>query len=169
MCYFLYFRRIARPTSQMVAETASIVDGRRSNNTNRKNNKTQLLASNYGMFRSLIVCENFHPKTDPLLSSSMRQASLKCETTQLELESSATFLATKCCQRTKFWKVIKLARSSLKTWVNICAHRGRAVLKICWVPSYHPMLTHLTWISEMYQHSIWFQIKGGRRVLHHSL
>jgi hypothetical protein len=32
-------------------------------------NKTQILASNYGTFRSLVVCENFNPKTDPLLSS----------------------------------------------------------------------------------------------------
>jgi hypothetical protein len=45
----------------------------------------------------------------------------------LELESSATFLAIKSCQRTKFGKVIKLARSSLKKWAHICAHRGKAV------------------------------------------
>ncbi len=78
-------------------------------------NKTQFLASNYGhTFRSLVVCENFNPKTDPLLSSLMWQASFKCETLQLELEISATFLATKRCQWTKFGKVIKLARSSLK-------------------------------------------------------
>ena len=34
-------------------------------------NKTQLLASNYGTFQLLIICENFIRKTDPLLSSSM--------------------------------------------------------------------------------------------------
>jgi hypothetical protein len=34
-------------------------------------NKTQLLASNYGTFRVLVVCENFNPNTDRLLSSSI--------------------------------------------------------------------------------------------------
>jgi len=28
-------------------------------------NKTQLLASNYGTFRALVVCENFIPQTVP--------------------------------------------------------------------------------------------------------
>jgi hypothetical protein len=41
---------------------------------------------------------------------------------RLELESSATFLAIKRCQRTKFGKVIKLAQSSIKIWAHICAH-----------------------------------------------
>jgi hypothetical protein len=44
----------------------------------------------------------------------MWQASCKYETPRLELESSATFLAIKRCQRTKIGKVIKLARSSIK-------------------------------------------------------
>jgi hypothetical protein len=50
--------------------------------TTQNTNKTQLLASNYGSFRALVVCENFHPKTDPPLSSLMQQqqASFKCET-----------------------------------------------------------------------------------------
>jgi hypothetical protein len=48
-------------------------------------NKTQFLASNYGTFRALVVCENFNPKKDPLLSSSMQQASCKCEMPRLEL------------------------------------------------------------------------------------
>ena len=30
----------------------------------------------------------------------------------------------KCCQRTKFGKVIKLARSSIFKWARICAHRA---------------------------------------------
>jgi hypothetical protein len=76
-------------------------------------NKTQLLASNYGTFRSLVVCENFNPKTDPLLSSSMQQALFKYETPQFQLKSSQSFLGTKRCQGTKRKKVIKLARSSL--------------------------------------------------------
>jgi len=45
--------------------------------TTQTTSKTQLLASNYGTFWSLVACENFMPKTDPLLSSSMRQASFK--------------------------------------------------------------------------------------------
>ncbi len=36
-------------------------------------NKTQLLASNYSAFWSLVVCENFNPKMDPLLSSLMQR------------------------------------------------------------------------------------------------
>ena len=57
--------------------------------------KTQLLASNYGTFWSLVVCENFNPKTDPLLSSLMWQASFKCETPRLELKSLQSFLGQK--------------------------------------------------------------------------
>jgi hypothetical protein len=79
-------------------------------------NKKQLLASNYGRFWSLVVCENFNPKTDPLplLSSLMQQALCKYEAPRLELKSLAKFLAIKRCQRTKFGKVIKLAQSSIK-------------------------------------------------------
>ena len=46
------------------------------------------------------------------ISSSMRQVLFKCEMPQLELESSATFLAIKRCQRKKIGKVIKQSRSS---------------------------------------------------------
>jgi hypothetical protein len=37
-------------------------------------NKTQLLASNFGTFRSLVVHENFNLKRNPLISSLMQQA-----------------------------------------------------------------------------------------------
>jgi hypothetical protein len=60
--------------------------------TTLNTNKTQLLPSNYGTFRSLVVCENFKPKTDPLLSLSMRRASFKCEMPRLESKSSRSFL-----------------------------------------------------------------------------
>jgi len=48
------------------------------------------------------------PEMDPLLTSSMQQAS-KCKRPQLELKSSATFLSKtiKRCERTKIEKVIK--------------------------------------------------------------
>jgi hypothetical protein len=55
----------AAPAAAMVDEFVEIT-----HNTN----KTQLLAGNYGTLRSLAVYENFNPKTDPLLSSLMRQA-----------------------------------------------------------------------------------------------
>ncbi len=64
---------------------------------------------------------------DPLLSSSMRQASFKCEMPRLELKSSRSFLAIKRWQQTKIGKVIKLARSSLKSWAHICARSCKAV------------------------------------------
>jgi len=51
----------------------------------------------------------------------MLQASFKCETPRLELKSSRTFLAIKRCQRTKIQKVIKLAQSSNKKWLQIRA------------------------------------------------
>jgi hypothetical protein len=57
-----------------IAPAAAMVDG--FVETTLNTTKTQLLRSNYGTFRSLVVCENFNPKTDPLLSSSMRQARL---------------------------------------------------------------------------------------------
>ena len=46
------------------------------------------------------------PKTDPLFSSSMQQASFKCEMPRLEPKKSWTFLAIKRCQGTKSKKVI---------------------------------------------------------------
>jgi len=51
----------------------------------------------------------------------MLQASFKCETPRLELKSWRTFLAMKRCQRTKIQKVIKLAQSSNKKWLQIRA------------------------------------------------
>ncbi len=60
------------------------------------------LATTVHFDRYVVVCDNFNPLTDPLLSSLMHRASFKCETPQLELESSATFLAIKRCQQTQF-------------------------------------------------------------------
>ncbi len=69
--------------------------------TTLNTNKTQLLPCNYGTFRALVVCENFNPKMDPVLSSLMRQASFKCKMPQLELKSVRSFLAIiKRCQGT---------------------------------------------------------------------
>ena len=90
--------------------------------TTQNTNKTQLLPSNYGTFRLLVVCENFNPKSDPLLSSSMWQVSFKCETQRLELKSLWSFLAIKHCQGTKSKKIIKLAKSSLIKVAHICAN-----------------------------------------------
>ena len=105
-----------------IAPAAAMVDG--FVETTLTTNKTQLLPSNYGTFRSLVVCKNFTPKTDPLLSSSMQQALFKYETPQFQLKSSQSFLGTKRCQGTKRKKVIKLARSSLIKVAHICANRG---------------------------------------------
>ncbi len=69
---------------------------------------------------------------DPLLSSSMWQASFKCETLQLELKSSRSFLAIKCCQRTKSKKVLKQSRSSINKLGHICATSGKAVNGAIW-------------------------------------
>jgi len=100
-------RRIA-PAAAMVNEFVE---------TTQNTNKTQLLAR-------LVVSEISYPKTDPLIRSSMRRASFKCETQWLELKSSRSFLAIKRCQRTKSKKVIKRSRRPLKSWAHICAHRG---------------------------------------------
>jgi len=57
------------------ASVCAVSPRRKSWSTNsNETHKTQLLASNYSTFRALVVCENFNPKTDPLLSSSIRQA-----------------------------------------------------------------------------------------------
>ena len=67
---------------------------------------------------------------DPLLRSSMQQASFKCETPRLELKSSRSFLSIEHCQRTKSKKVIKQSRSSIYKLAHIiCATSGKAVLK----------------------------------------
>ena len=105
-----------------ITPAAAMVDG--FVETTLNTNKTQLLPSNYGTFRLLVVCENFNPKTDPLLSSLMQQASFKCEMPRLELKSSQSFLAIKRCLGTKSKKVIKLARSSLIKVAHICTNRG---------------------------------------------
>ena len=69
--------------------------------TTQNTNKTQLLASNYCTFQALVVSEISYPKTDPLIRSSMRRASFKCEMPRLELKSSWSFLAIKRCEGTK--------------------------------------------------------------------
>ncbi len=53
-----------------ITPAASMVKEFKPNTQNT--NKTQLLASNYGTFRSVVVCENFNPKMDPLESSGNR-------------------------------------------------------------------------------------------------
>jgi hypothetical protein len=55
-----------------IALAAAMVEEFESNAQNT--NKTQLLASNYGTFQSLVVCKNFNPKTDPLLSTQLIDA-----------------------------------------------------------------------------------------------
>ena len=42
-----------------------------------------------------------------------------CPRPRLELESSAKFLAIKHCQRSKIWKIIKLAQSSFFKWAHM--------------------------------------------------
>ena len=78
--------------------------------------KTQLLPSNYGTFdRQLFVRISYQNRPSTQLID---------DTPQLELKCSQTFLAIKCCQRTKLGKVIKLAQRSIFKWAHICAHRG---------------------------------------------
>ena len=55
------------------------------------------------------------------ISSSMRQVLFKCEMPQLELESSATFLAIKRCQRKKLEKLLSNHEALFKKWAHICA------------------------------------------------
>ena len=107
---------------RLITPAAAMVDG--FVETTLNTNKTKLLPSNYGTFWLLVVCENLNPKTDPILSSLMRQASFKCEPPGLELKSSRSFLAIKRCQGTTSKKVIKLARSSLKKVAHVCSNRG---------------------------------------------
>ena len=58
------------------------------------------------------------PKTNPLLTSLMQRASSKCETPpRLELKSSRTFLAIKCCKRTKIRKVIN-SLTPIRVWAG---------------------------------------------------
>jgi hypothetical protein len=87
-----------------IAPAAARVD--RFVETTLNTNKSQRVRSNYGTFWSLVVCENFNPKTDPLLSSSMRRASFKCEMPRLELKSLRSFIAIKSCQRTTIKKIL---------------------------------------------------------------
>ena len=69
-----------------------------------------------------------YPKSDPLLSSLMQQASFESAMPQLELKSSSTFLCIKRCERTKIGKDIKRSRISIyKLAANMCATSGEAV------------------------------------------
>jgi hypothetical protein len=72
--------------------------------TTQNTNKTQLLASNYGTFRALVVCENIIPQNGPSTQLIDVTSFVKCKTPRLELKRS--FLAIKRCQRTKSKKVI---------------------------------------------------------------
>jgi len=56
------------------------------------------------------------PKTDALLSSSMRRASYKCGMARLELKSSRTFLAIKRSQETKRKKDLSNHKACQKSW-----------------------------------------------------
>jgi hypothetical protein len=49
----------------------------------------------------------------------MRHALFKCETPQLKLKSSRTFLATKRCERTRIGKVLL---TGIRLWAQICTH-----------------------------------------------
>jgi len=83
--------------------------------TTQHTNKTQLLASNYGTFWWIVVYENFNPKTNPLLSSMMRPSCVKMYISTIGAgELSYIF---RC--KTLLW-------SLLNSWVDICAHRGKA-------------------------------------------
>jgi hypothetical protein len=88
----------------------------------RENSPVQPLTTVH--FERYLLVRISYPKTDPLLSLSMRQASFKCETPRLELKSSRSFLAIKRFQWTESKKVFNRSQSSLKSWAHICAHRG---------------------------------------------
>ena len=96
-----------------------------------------------------------HPKTDPLLSSSMQQAAWKYDTPRLELKSSATFAAIKRCLRTKNGEVISLAQSLLKRWSHIYATIGVKLLYINVInvnihTLYDTCLIKLTYLATLY-------------------
>ena len=94
-----------------IAPAAAMVDG--FVETTLNTNKTQLLPSNYGTFRSLVVCENFNPKTEPLLSLSMWQASFKCEMPRLELKSLRSFLTP-----FPLFLVLTYCRAASRQWLE---------------------------------------------------
>ena len=97
-----------------IAPAAVIVD--KFVKTTLNTNNTQLLPSKYGTFdRQLFVRISYQNRPSTQLID---------DTPRLELKCSQTFLAIKCCQRTKIGKVIKLARSSIFKWAHICAQRG---------------------------------------------
>ena len=54
-----------------------------------------------------------YPKTDPLLSSSMRQASFKCEMPRLELKSSRSFLTP-----FPLFLVLTYCRAASRQWLE---------------------------------------------------
>jgi hypothetical protein len=56
--------------------------------TTLNTNKTQMVASNYGTFWLLVVCENFNPKTDPLLGAAFIR---KIAGSKKSVESSTCF------------------------------------------------------------------------------
>ncbi len=111
-------RRIA-PAAVMVNEFVE---------TTQKTNKTQLLASNYGTFWALVVCEFSTPKQTLCSAHWCDKLRKKSEMPRLELKSLQTFLAIKHCHRTKFGKVINQKRSSFYKLAHIYANRGKAVL-----------------------------------------
>jgi hypothetical protein len=77
-----------------------------SNKTHKTLTKHNFKLANTVHFERYLLVRISYPKTDPLLSSSMRQALLKCETPRLELKSSRSFLAIKRFQRTKSKKLL---------------------------------------------------------------
>jgi uncharacterized membrane protein len=72
--------------------------------TTQNTNKTQLVASNYGTFWALVVCEIFYTPKQTLYSG--HQCDKLRKNVKRHLKSSATFLAIKRCEGTKIGKAI---------------------------------------------------------------
>ena len=99
-------------------------------------NKTQLLASNYGTFRSLVIRENFVPQNGPSTQLIDATSCIKMWDNMIGAEELTHISIYQTLLAAKIGKVINLARSSFKKWSHICDWWG--------IPVKHKILTNHT-------------------------
>ena len=78
----------------------------------KNTNKTQLLASNYGTFRSLVVHENFKPQNGPSTQLFDVTSCVKMCNARIGVAELADISSYQTLSGTKIRKVIQQSRSS---------------------------------------------------------
>ncbi len=113
-----------------------------SNKTHKTLTKHNFQLATTVHFECQLLVRISYPKTDPLLRSSILQASFKCETPRLELKSLRSFLAIKRCQRKKIEKLLsqheaRFLSGRISATIGVKLLKG-LMHKLCIPNEWHP-------------------------------